>query len=268
MSQNKDSLGERIKSYEYQYTSDRLMPMVPWIARLDGKAFHTFTKGLDRPFCKPFRNLMVDVTKYLVEETSAKVGYTQSDEITLCWNNKDYKNEGLFKGKVHKLNSVLASMCTLAFNRFLPQYLSNEYTKKSGIFDCRVFAVPTEMEAYNVFLWRELDAARNSVQMAGQSEFSHTELQNKDQNKIKEMLIKERNIDWEKYPDWAKYGCFVRRKKRLVQFSLTEIEKLPANHQARKDGNLLVRRSVLEVGSSESFGLQAIENPIEWLFGE
>ena len=261
-----DSLGDRMKSFEATTTSQRLMQQLPWLVRLDGKGFHKFTKGLERPFSLPLRELMLETTVELVKMTNANVGYTQSDEITICWNNKDYKNEGFFAGKIYKINSIMASLCTLTFNRLLPKYLDKKYADQCPLFDCRVFYVPNDMEAYNVFLWRELDATRNSIQMAGSSVFSHSSLQNKNCDQIQEMLFSERNINWNNYPDWCKRGTFVRRKKEMVKFEGKELDKLPLNHKARSNPDLLVKRSVLKIGSSPI--LTKLENPVDWLFGE
>jgi tRNA(His) 5'-end guanylyltransferase len=124
--------------------------------RLDGKGFSKFTKGLKRPYDERLSNLMVETTKYLVKETNANCGYTQSDEITLVWYSDSYESKIYFDGRLFKMISDLASMCSVYFNRQLPNFLP-EKVDKMPRFDCRVFNLPTKEEAVNVFLWHEQD---------------------------------------------------------------------------------------------------------------
>lgn len=160
----------------------------------------------------------------------------------------------------------LASLCTLKFNTLLKNYLSEEYQNKMPLFDCRVFYVPSLMEAYNVFLWREQDATRNSIQMAGQAQFSHNELQNKNCDEIQEMLFQQKGINWNNYEDWAKRGTFVRVKRECRKFTQKEMEVLPPHHQARSNPDLMVERRKLVVESSPI--LTKLEHPLDWLFSE
>ena len=97
-----DSLGTRMKEYESRYT-DELLPLIPVICRLDGKAFHTFTYDLKRPYDVNLSNLMRATTIGLVQETNALIGYTQSDEITLIWQMHDHKSDIYMKGRIQKI---------------------------------------------------------------------------------------------------------------------------------------------------------------------
>jgi tRNA(His) guanylyltransferase len=108
-----------MKWYESRYTGDQFMPMVPVLARLDGRSFHSFTKGLKRPYDERLTGLMVETTQ-LVQETNARCGYTQSDEITLVWLAEEWESDIFFAGKLQKMNSILASMTTAFFNRLMP----------------------------------------------------------------------------------------------------------------------------------------------------
>lgn len=182
----KDDLGDRMKFYERQYTADVFLPMIPTVARLDGRSFHTFTKGLKRPYDEGMSQLMIETTKFLVEKTNANVGYTQSDEITLLWFNEDWGSSIFFEGKVHKMTSILSSMTSVFFNKNLEKYLP-EKKNEMPLFDCRVFQVP-EQEAPNVFIWREQDASRNSIQMAARAYFSYSECVNKSCSELQDML--------------------------------------------------------------------------------
>lgn len=229
-----DELGKRMKEYEY-VTRTHLTRRTPVIIRIDGKAFHTFTRGFQRPFDSVLVATMQDTMEYLCENIQGCVlGYTQSDEITLVL--VDYKKletAAWFDYNIQKCVSVAASMATLAFNHFFHRYCQKWYadyieTKETtdaddkycealskaldsgAMFDARVFNIPKE-EVCNCLLWRQLDAIRNSIQMVGQSQFSHSELHGKSCNEIQEMLFSQRGINWNNYPVYLKRGsCCIR----------------------------------------------------------
>ena len=181
-----DSLGDRMKEFEGRF-ADRLMPLIPAVARLDGNNFHNFTKGLKRPYDQRLSDLMAATAQFLAEVSNATIAYTQSDEISLIWYSSEVDSQIYFDGKVNKINSILAAKASVFFHKLKPKYLP-EKADIDAAFDCRVFNVPTKQEAGLYLLWRELDATRNSIQMAGQSEFSHSELQGVNCNEIQEML--------------------------------------------------------------------------------
>ena len=243
-------LGDRMKAYENQAYSDRLMKYLPAVARLDGKAFHTFCRGLEKPFDGNLTALMQETTKYLVKLTNACIGYTQSDEITLIWHTTDRDAQIYFDGRVNKIVSVLASQCSVYFNEKLAEYLPEKYITVSAsgnypVFDCRVWNVPTEMEAVNVLKWREMDAIRNSKQAVGQANFSHKELHGKNVDEIVE-LLKGRGINWDEYADCFKRGTFIQRRDVVRPFTVDEIDKLPAQHEARTNPSFVVNRRVYD----------------------
>jgi len=244
MKKNKDQFGDRMKMYENQTCGINLIPRIPVIARLDGKGFSKFTKGLNRPYDERLSNLMVETVKYLVKETNANCGYTQSDEITLVWYTDKIDSSIYFNGRLFKMISDLAAMCSVFFNRELPKYLP-EKTDKMPRFDCRVYNVPTLDEAVNSFLWREQDATKNSISMAAQSVFSHKELMNKNGSDKQEMLF-QKGINWNDYPAFFKRGTYVQRKRVLTPFTSEEIEKLPVKHNARKDPNYVIERWIVD----------------------
>ena len=232
-----DALGTRMKEFYEQVPKTRLVRRMPVAIRLDGKAFHTFTRGFKKPFDSILMETMQETMKYLCENIQGCVlGYTQSDEITLIL--VDYQTldtSAWFDYEVQKMCSISASMATLAFNKFFslniaknfdienihmfgPQTPEDEYAitlmkaeTKGAMFDSRVFNIPKE-EVTNLIYWRQLDAARNSVQMVGQANFSHKELQNKTCNMIQDMLHEQRGINWNDFPTPCKRGsCCVRR---------------------------------------------------------
>jgi len=242
MSSDKTALGDRMKNYE---STSRFMPLLPIIARLDGKAFHSFCRGLAKPYDERLNRLMVAVTKFLVEETSARMGYTQSDEITLVWYSDNFESQVFFDGRIAKMLSILSAMTTMEFNRLLPTFIP-EKAKLRPLFDCRVFQVPTLEEAANCFLWRERDATKNSISAAGQANFSHKQLLGKHGGMIQEMLF-QKGINWNDYPAFFKRGSFVQKRKVSRPFTTEEIAKLPAKHAARSNPELVVERSEIRI---------------------
>lgn len=205
------SFGDRMKAYERQETGRRLLPLLPVVARIDGKSFSRFTQGLKRPYDPGLSKLLVATTIYLVQETNALCGYTQSDELSLLFFSSEPKSQIFFDGKIQKMNSVLASMTAAYFNTQKSQFLPDKATELAN-FDSRVWAVPNAEEAANVFLWRERDATKNSISMAARELFSHKELLGKSLAQIQEMLF-HKGVNWNDYPASFKRGTFVQRSQ-------------------------------------------------------
>jgi len=259
-----DALGDRMKIFEGMESDRRFIPMLPVCCRLDGKCFSKFTKGLDRPFDTYFHYLMVETAKYLVEETCANMGYTQSDEISLVWYSDSYESQIFFDGRIQKMNSVLASMASVKFNSLLFKLAEdlnmqsedreeNDYAHiwqdkvdLMPLFDCRVWQVPTLMEAVNVFQWREWDATKNAISQAASAYYSHKELMDKNSSEKQEMLFK-RGINFNDYSSWFKRGTYIQRKKVVREFTTDEIEILPLKHEARSNPSLLVERTEVKL---------------------
>lgn len=237
MKYTKDSLGDRMKQYEYVETSRLLIPRLPTIVRIDGKNFHTYTKGFCKPFDVRIRTAMTETTKRLVEETNAVIGYTQSDEITLILPDD---RPVLFEGRIFKLVSYLASFATMVFNQTM------EFEdKKYATFDCRIFQVPSREEACNHLIWRELDAVRNSVQALAHKHFSHKQLQNLNTDQLKN-LLSGKGIDWNTTcSPYCKRGVYIKRRIIERKFTKEELKKLPPKHQAKTNPELIVTRSEL-----------------------
>ena len=240
-----DPLGDRMKEYEMAEAGRRALPGLPTLARLDGKAFHTFTKGLERPYDGRLHALMDATTRHLVKESGALVGYTQSDEISLLFYAATPRAEPFLGGRFQKLTSILAAMATAFFNRQLAQALP-EKAERLPIFDCRAWVVPSLEEAANTLLWREQDAAKNSVAMAAQAKISHGDLQGKSTREQQELLFQRHGINWNDYPARCKRGAWFRRVEVTRGFSADELEKLPPLHAAHKDPGLqVVRHDIL-----------------------
>lgn len=238
-------LSDRMKLYEDIGAGHMLVPNLPVMARIDGKTFHTWTRGLERPYDSRLQSLFDEVTKFLIDASDAVIGYTQSDEITLVlWNYAKPESQILFNGRFAKLTSVLASMATAKFNALVPEYLPSK-TGKLAHFDCRVWNVPSEEEAVNCILWREQDATRNSIQSAAYALYSQKQLHKKDTSEMQEMIF-QKGINWNDYPARFKRGGYFRRRRIERVFTTEELERLPAQHEAHKNPRLLITRHVIE----------------------
>ncbi len=240
MSKDTSDLAVRMKGYE-RLMQTRFMPGLPICARMDGKAFHSFTRGMDRPFDRQLMDLFDRVTQHLVEWTNACVGYTQSDEISLIFYSADPKSQVFFDGKIMKMVSVLASYVTEDFNEKKPKYLPNR-KHTPAYFDCRCWQVPSLEEAVNYLIWREQDATRNSILSAAQSILSHNEMQGLSVKVLQDKLH-EHGINWNDYPVRFKRGQYYQRRKLFHKFTAEELEKLPPKHNAHKDPNLVFLRT-------------------------
>ena len=223
-----DALGNRMKKYE-AVPKANLIRRMPVAIRIDGKAFHTFTRGFEKPFDFILINAMQQTTKALCKNIQGCVfGYTQSDEITLILiDYQTLETDAWFDNEVQKICSISASMATMYFNKFfkeiahdfmLTKTLKEDYVlvllkaiEKGAMFDSRCFNIPKE-EVCNLIYWRQLDATRNSIQMVGQANFSHKQLQNKSCNMIQDMLHEQKGINWNDYPITCKRGTAIVKK--------------------------------------------------------
>lgn len=226
-------LDERMKQYEY-VTRNYLTCRIPVIIRLDGRAFHTFTKGMKKPFDTILVDAMQETMIKLCENIpNCKFGYVQSDEISLILlDTNNTETQAWFNNNLSKILSISASMATLYFNKAFESFLSNKllldenfdslpYERKLGtaMFDSRAFNLPME-EINNYFIWRQQDCIRNSIQMVAQANFSHKELQNLSCKQLIEKL-KEKNINYENdFPIYLKRGtcCY----KKYTSYNHTE----------------------------------------------
>lgn len=235
-----DNLGRRMKEYYEQIPKTKLMRRCPVIIRIDGKAFHSFTKRFKRPFDDVLIESMQQTMKYLCENIQGCVlGYHQSDEISLVL--IDYQkltSDAWFDYEVQKLCSIAASMTTMIFNKIfekncieysrvvpnteLGREVMDAYSKaveKGAMFDARCFNIPKE-EVTNYIYWRQLDATRNSIQMVGQANFSHKELHGKSCNQIQDMLMTQKDVNWNDFPVYQKRGsCCIKEYYSVVDLS-------------------------------------------------
>lgn len=219
-------LADRIKSYESVETTRRVPSGSPIVIRVDGNGFSKFTKKMAKPFDGNFLKAMEAMTKYVVSETGAIIGYTQSDEATFILSNENNENT-LFGGRIPKLASIFASKATAGFLIEAQKYWPELCQQKLPIFDARVFGVPSPMEAYNAILSRELDATKNAISMLASYHFSHKSLLRKTGEEKKERLLKEAGVSFDELPDRIKRGVFVRNMPRMIFLSNEELRQIP-----------------------------------------
>ncbi len=199
-----DSLGDRMKKFYEDRSRIFFQRRTYTIIRIDGKAFHTYTRGLEKPFDSKLINDM-DVTAYFLcsQIQGAKFAFVQSDEISILLTDFDsLTTEAWFDGNIQKIVSVSASLATAKFNSLRPD--------KMAFFDSRAFQISNGVEVENYFIWRQQDATRNSIQSAAQSVFSHRQLENKNVNELQAMLL-ESGINWNDYPVGCKRGRFINK---------------------------------------------------------
>ena len=258
----KDDFGDRMKDYEGREAERRFLPLLPVCARLDGRGFSKFTRGLQRPYDQRMSQLMIDTTLYLVKETGASVGYTQSDEISLAWDWAERDAAVFFDGRIQKMVSVLAAMASSYFNHEKDRRLP-EKASALALFDCRAWQVPNLAEAANVFFWRETDATKNSVSMAARHYFSHAALNKKSWIEMKDMLRGE-GVIWEDYPAFFKRGTYIRRVEKTCRFTASEIATLPPKHAAHTQPDLAFIRA--EIKALDLPPLGSVQNRRDVLF--
>jgi len=231
----KDSLGQRMKGYE-SVTQLHLTRRTPVIIRLDGKAFHTFTKRLkyvdpavaNSPFSPKMHDCMTATTDWLFRNIQNCVfAYTQSDEISLLLRDWDtHETQQWFDGNVQKMVSTSASIASSGFNYFYgTQVKSPTYAGDLAYFDSRIYNIPKE-EVTNYFIWRQQDASRNSVQMLGHFHFSQKEMHAKNNSEVQDMLMLQKGVNWNDIPTWQKRGaCVVSNPNKFDSSSPTLIDR-------------------------------------------
>lgn len=238
-----DTLGNRIKD-QYESRTRFMLPRRTYtVIRVDGKAFHTLTRGFDRPFDDDLTLIMNNVAIELCKGIQgAKLAYVQSDEISIVLTDfDDVTTQAWFDGNVQKMVSISAAIATAAFNRefekasevacnsgvsgAITKFLTGDYGQlKTAHFDSRVFTIPDYIEVENYLIWRQQDASRNSVQMATRSVYSHKECENKNINEMQDMLHL-KGINWNNYPAGHKRGrCIVKEEYTMT---VTQYQNAP-----------------------------------------
>lgn len=238
-----DPLGDRLKKCEDIESMQRITtPFL--VARLDGRGFSKFTKGLKRPYDERLSALMENTTKYLIESLNPLLGYTQSDEISLFWTNEngiDYP----FGGRKQKLVSTLAALATGYFNKHL--HTIPEKSEWIPTFDCRVISVETLDDVLDNFIWRERDANKNAISMAASTHINHHKLLGVHSDKRIEML-KELGINFDDYPTFFKHGVYLHRKTFNTVLTEADVAQMnvPEKVAATLIGKTVERNKVVQ----------------------
>lgn len=261
-----DQLGNRIKDFYENRNRTYLTRRTPVIIRVDGKAFHTLTKSMERPFDEQFIKMMQDTAIYMAENIqSCKAAYVQSDEISLLLTDYDkLTTDAWFDYNVQKITSISASLATTKFNQLrilnLSQLLHFDIrtSKKTfGIepeeleelklatFDSRCFNIPKE-EVANYFIWRQQDAVRNSISMLAQSLYSPKELHGVNTNQMQELCF-QKGHNWNDLDFSKKRGSFIVKNTYVNsvlydKIDLSDLKELKSN----KDNVIRTKWEVVE----------------------
>ncbi len=218
-----DALGDRMKS-NYENRSRFLLPSRGYtVIRVDGKAFHTYTRGLLRPFDIGLIEDMDTTAAYLCKNImGAKFAFVQSDEISILLTDfEEIGTQSWFDNNLQKMCSVSASMATNAFNRARLDRIASPNVRFAE-FDSRVFQIPSKGEVENYFIWRQQDATRNSISSAAQALYSPKELFGKSTDEQQELIF-QKGINWNDYPVKQKRGRIIL--KETYEKELGENEK-------------------------------------------
>ncbi|QPK89805.1 tRNA(His) guanylyltransferase Thg1 family protein [Bacillus velezensis] len=203
-----DKFGDRMKGYENAYRT-HLPRRMPVIIRIDGKAFHTYTRGMKKPFDEYLSDAMWGTCVYLAQNImGCKLAYTQSDEISLLLTNYDkLTTEAWFDNNLQKLVSVSTSLATAKFNEIMRL---KHPEKQLALFDARAWVLPKD-EVCNYFLWRQQDATKNSISMVAQANFPHKQLQGLNGGQLQDKLYLEKEINWNDLPTWQKREACIKK---------------------------------------------------------
>jgi tRNA(His) 5'-end guanylyltransferase len=239
-----DYLGERMKE-NFEHRTRYFVPRRTYsIIRLDGKAFHTYTKGLNKPFdAGLYEDMDSAIVKLMGELQGAVLAYTQSDEISVLLTDFAMPNTcAWFDGNIQKMTSVSASIITAEFNKYRMwrKDIVNETVNKPfnfdefqlAYFDSRVFTIPDRTEVMNYFRWRQQDCIRNSVSMVAQSNFSHTKLHGKSQSEMHDMLHAN-DVNWATdFTDGEKNGRLIVKETYVENVVLPKTDRQKAKDES------------------------------------
>ena len=268
--ENESEIGEQThinegqaKAWEQEW-AQRLPAQQPWIVRIDGRAFHSWTRGLERPFDNALRRAMVESTHAMVEEAGAWHAYTQSDEINLVM----YAAEGQcpgYGGKLQKLVSLLAASATIAFNRAAQRHLPTHLERAGpAMFDARVFAVAGRCEACVALNERRRDTWRNAVQSVGHWRYGHRAMMGVKTREVARRLAED-GVGMERWDECHVRGVAIAKERVRRTYGVDEIERLPPRHQARNNPDLRVERTEVVEIVGPAYGDS--EKAIDLIFG-
>ena len=244
----KDELSTRMKEFYENRTRISLPRRTYTIIRIDGKAFHTYTRGLERPFDAGLINDMDETACYLCKNIQgAKFGFVQSDEISILVTDfEEIATDAWFDGNIQKIVSISSSMATSKFNQLRwIRFVTDKYNKttdkvewvwftqagslKLAEFDARTFTIPSKTEVENYFIWRQIDTVRNSISSVAQSLYSPKELHGKNTNHMQEMIF-QKGINWNDYDPKYKRGRFIFKQEVELETEFRGVEIQQKNY--------------------------------------
>ena len=247
-----DPLGTRIKE-NYENRTRYYVPRRTYtLIRLDGSHWHTYTRGLNKPFDDGLsQDIDNAIISMLPQIQGVVFAFAQSDEISILLSDFALPTTSAwFDGNIQKMASVSASIITAEFNklricRYIDEsgldlrdwHFDDKYIK-TAYFDSRIFTIPDRIEVMNYFLWRNQDCARNSVSMVAQSLFSHAQLQGKSTPQMQEMMFKEHNINWSTYDQAKKNGRLIVKEEYFIDMKYpdTNDNKIHINGYITNEG--------------------------------
>ena len=259
----KDDFGDRMKHYEAIEGQRRLDLALPVIIRVDGRRFSKFTRGFSKPFDQDLSFAMRATARALVDEMQARIGYVQSDEITLVLLPRSDEDELLFSGRVQKLTGIAAALATSRFTLALAKTHPDIVARRMPVFDARVWSVPNLAEAANAVLWRVFDARKNSVSAACRSVATTSEMKGLDQSAMISLMA-ERGVDYEtRFAIEDRLGVVIRKEMRESEIAEDVWNRIPQS--CRPDDRRVVRSVVVE--DPASVFLDTADR-ISFIFGE
>jgi tRNA(His) 5'-end guanylyltransferase len=239
-----DPLGDKVKALENVANSQQFSSDAFLLARVDGRAFHTFTKGMAKPFDGWLLDAMITATTIVSVDLKPRLAYVQSDEATFSWRCSTGVDVLPFNGRVQKLCSLTAALFTAAFIDSLVKTNPNRYIELNRVpaFDCRIWEVPSYQDQYDAFTWREKDAVKNAVSTAACTVATARELAGlKHRERLD--ILKQRGFDWDGLPNSYKHGAYVRRMARFEEIDEITLAKIPATKRPAS-GTLVLRHDV------------------------
>jgi len=248
------SIGDRMKDYEGREAKRLFLPLLPIIARIDGRTFSKFTRPFEKPFDSRLANAMRKTVQGLIESTHAQIGYTQSDEITLIFQQTDYDSGIWFDNRIQKMTSVLASLTTALFIRALDAELEGSSLAINSFphFDARVWQVPNQTEAANTLLWRAQDARKNGISSACRSMFSARAMDMKGQAEMVRMMLAGGVDYYEAFSVADRFGTYWQRKTFAEDIDDATWARIP-EHKREGQSRTVLRSRVVDLGL-EYFG--------------
>lgn len=177
-----------------------------FIVRLDGVAFHTYTKGMTRPFDAAFSTAMLQTCEALLKKFDCLTAYTQSDEITLWFPAQPEPGQThIYGGRTQKLCSIIAAYTSVVFNQHIQ-------IDRIAFFDARILVPDTDSDVVACFAWRQWDCRRNATSTIACAKFSPREMLHKSRVQLEEML-RAQGIDIHdgRFTQHNLYGTFLKK---------------------------------------------------------